>query len=92
MASLAEAAGRAAYGDGKHLQADPPGPLQPKPSAPKAAYRTRVHDIQNWLLCAGPSPKAGMSVSRAESAFGADSRRDDRQIRSLFVTAIASTS
>jgi hypothetical protein len=50
MASLAEAAGRAAYGDGKHLQADPPGPLQPKPSAPKAAYRTRVHDIQNWLL------------------------------------------
>jgi hypothetical protein len=32
VASLAEATGGAACGDGKHLQADPPGRLQPKPS------------------------------------------------------------
>ena len=57
VASLAEATGGAAYGDDKHLQADPPGRLQPKPGAPKAVYSTRVHDIQNWLICAGPSPE-----------------------------------
>jgi hypothetical protein len=57
VASLTEATGGAACGDVKHQQADPPRRLQPKPSAPKAAYRTRVHDIQNWLICAGPSPE-----------------------------------
>ena len=70
VASLAEAAGGAACGHDKHLQADPPRRLQPKPSAPKTVYRTRTRHTELAALSvrsdyqAGSRRSAGASVRR----------------------------